>query len=539
MLYNHKKAAVVGVILALFLLIAGLLFIHNRALYTASLDSRPLNVGVVGTVESLLPAQALARPEKLAASAIYEGLVYYDEHSQKLKPAIAKSWRYSQTGKTLTIHLKKNILFNNGKELTAGDVKASWENNFSATKDWYNISLFLPVVGASERVKGAVDVSGIQVLDDRTLKILFTKPNKEFMYLLTNPMFWVMDTIKMSESKDLPPGTGPFMPKEINDKNILLVRNDKYHRGLPPLKAININIYKDDLAAFKDYKAGKLDYLDSIPGDEIKNIKKSTEYKDRFINKPLLETYFLGFNINREPYRNNYLLRRALNYAIDRNAIMKKIGEDSLYRSLRSVIPQGLAGYNKQLRGYSYDPERARNLLEEAGYPQGKGLPVLTLSYNSNPGHKLIAEAVVEQLAQMGIVLQLQEVEWSYYQKQLTTMNMSFFRIGWQPDYPDADNFLYSLFYSSQMGISNYSGYHNPQVDKLLDESRAEANTDKRLKLLNRAEQIIIDDAPCIWLFQKNCAKLIGPNVSKLNVDNMEMIDWSQVELLKPKIDDK
>jgi peptide/nickel transport system substrate-binding protein/oligopeptide transport system substrate-binding protein len=348
-----------------------------------------------------------------------------------------------------------------------------------------------------------------------------------------------MDTINSAESKSPQPGTGPFIFKESKDKNILLVRNDKYYRGLPPLTAININLYEDDLAAFKDYKAGKIDYLDSIPLGEIEGVKKSVEYKDRFINKPLLETYFLGFNINREPYAEDYLLRRAINYAIDRDAIIKKIEGSALYRPLRSIIPVGLIGYNKHLRGYSFDPKRARNLLDEAGYPQGKGLPVLTLSYNSNPGHKLIAEEVANQLAQVGITVQLQDYEWSYYQKQLTKMDVSFFRVGWHADYPDADNFLYSLFYSSEMGLSNYSGYHNHQVDKLLDNSRKEANNDKRMKLLNRAEQIIIDDAPCIWLFQKNSAKLIGPNISRLEVNNMETIDWYKVELHKPKIKNK
>ncbi|MGI5920746.1 MAG: ABC transporter substrate-binding protein [Syntrophomonadaceae bacterium] len=538
--YRQKKKIMIGLAISLFVLLAGLAFVYNQTLYTTTnLDPRPLNVGAVGKVESIHPAQALTRPERLAASAMYEGLVYYDEASQKLKPNIAKSWRYSATGKTLTIYLKKDIYFQNGKKLTAHDVKSSWEYNFSATKDWYNNSIFLPIVGASEKVKGAGDISGIQVKDDQTIKIFFTQPHRAFIYCLTNPMFWITDVAANPEKTILPPGTGPFILKEIKDQNVLLVRNDKYHRGLPKLAAININLYESDEDAFKDYQAGKIDFLDSVPFGEIKNLKKSEEYKDRLITKPLLETYFLGFNINREPYIDNYLLRRAINYAIDREAIIKQLNGGELYRPLKSVIPMGLAGYNKQLRGYSYDPEKAQSLLDQAGYPNGEGLPVLTLSYNSNPGHQLIAEIIAGQLAEVGIAVQLQEVDWSYYQKQLAKMDVSFFRVGWQPDYPDPDNFLYSLFHSSQMGISNYSGYRNPQVDKLINQSRMEPDTGKRLKMLNRAEQIIIDDAPCVWLFQQNSAKLLGPNVSRLEANNMDMVDWFEVELHKPKLESK
>lgn len=533
---KSRKPALAAVIL-LLVITASVIYKYNLAVYTAHLDSRPFNAGLTGKIESLEPAQLVSNPENMVASAMYEGLVYYDEDSQSLKPRLAKSWSYSNDGRCLTIHLKKNIKFNNGKKLTAADVKACWEYNFVNIKEWYKLSMILSVVGVKERLAGKKpDITGIQVIDEYTLKVNFVKPDAAFIYALVNPIFWVKDT---GDKINLTIGTGPYILKENKDnRHLFLVRNENYHRGSPRLSAINVTLYDREDEAFKDYQAGKLDYLDVVPGPEIKNIKKNSQYKGLFINRPLLETYFLGFNLNRLPYARNYLLRRALNYAIDREAIINNVFGGA-YQPARGILPRGVVGYNEHMRGYTYNIEKAQELLAEAGFPEGRGLSPLTLTYNSNPGHRLVAGAVAGQLAKLGIEVQLQEQEWTYFKKQLTGMNMSFFRVGWQGDYPDADNFLYSMFHSSQMGLSNFMGYYNPQVDKILDEARAQVRDSKaRVKLLSRAEQIIIDDAPCLWLFQKESAQLIGKNVSGLKVDSMGMIDWYQVEMHRPDMED-
>ena len=185
---------------------------------------------------------------------------------------------------------------------------------------------------------------------------------------------------------EVKPGTGAFCFQEKKDPNqIILLRNEKYHLGKPRLAAVNIKWYKDSLEAFGEYKNGKLDYLDSVPFNEIKNIKNSEKYKPYFIEKPLLEIYAFGFNVNKEPYIGDYNLRRALNYAIDRKAITEEI-LGGAYRPLKSALPIGINGYNSEMRGYTYDVEKARQLLEEAEYPMGEGLKPLTLTYNNDEG---------------------------------------------------------------------------------------------------------------------------------------------------------
>lgn len=522
------------VILTLALAAAGAVFMQ-KALYTSSLSTRPFNLGLSETVEKLEPAHIQNHSQRLVASATYEGLVYYDESRQSVQPRLARSWKYSPDGKTITIQLRKDVKFSNGKKLTAQDVKASFEYNIVNSQDWNNTCLYLPIAGSKEKINGkAMEITGIQVLDNHSLRITLIQPHAAFIASLSNPIFWVMDL----ESGLTPPaGTGPYMLKEKSSASLQFLRNDHYYRGRPHLSALNVTIYSDDDTAFKAYKEGKLDLLDNIPPAEMANIRQSKDYKGLLIEKPVLEIYCLGFNMHRDPYVHSYLLRRALNYAIDREHIIKQLSGDG-YLPSKGPVPAGLEALNEDIPGYRYDANKARQLLAEAGYLDGKGLPILTLTYNDDSGHAIVAGEVARQLAEFGIRVQTQQQGWDYYKKQINSRALSFFRLSWAADYPNADNYLYSLFHSSQIGMTNFCGYQNPQVDKILNNSRQQyKDPQTRLQLLRRAEAMIIDDAPCLWLFQKKAQKLVSKDVRNLKLDCMEMIDWYQVELLKPTVE--
>ena len=534
MFNSTKKLLFIGTLLLLIAVLAFFIHKHKLAIYTANLDTRPFNAGICSPVNSVEPATVIEHQERLIASTIYEGLLCYDAKSGELQPRLARKWKYSSDGKTLIIHLKENIKFHNGKKLTAGAVKSAWEKSFSESTEWSNISMFLSIVGSNAMLDGyKQEISGIQVVNDATLKIVFDQPNTAFTYMLTSPVFWVYDS---SAENGPAPGTGPYLFKENQEnEDIILVRNDKYHRGMPRLAVINFKIYDDELKALDDYKSGKLDYLDSIPFNQLKEIK-NPQYKELYLSRPLLNTYSLVFHVNKQPFADDYLLRRALNYAIDRKAINDTI-LGGAYIPARVAAPSGIAGYKSNMKGYDYDPEKARQLLEDAGYITGDQLISVPISYDNDDGHQAVLEMVAQQLNQVGIAVEFSPMDWDYYKKQLGKMQITCGRVSWLADYPDPDNFLYSMFHSSKIGVSNFSAYHNPQVDKLLDSSRKQVNPQKRLEILHQAEEIIVDDAPCLWLFQKCAHKLIGENVSSLSVDNMEMIDWYQVELRKPDLD--
>lgn len=532
MYLTFRKIALTASIAGLLILIAILVYSYNTAVYTASFDSRIFKAGLAGTVEVLDPASITQQGEKLLASAIYEGLVYFDEKSGNIKPLLAKSWQYSRDGKTMTIKLKKNIVFHNQQPLTAPKVKEAWERSFLNNKDESAAGLFFSVQGARERRNDGHSPVGIEAVDDLTLKISFAQPNAAFLYMLCNPIFWVYDAGQ--EREGLLSGTGPFILQNNQDyKKILLTANPNYHRGSPVIPAIEFIVFEDEETAWQQYLKGDLDYLNTVPLAEIQNIKADQQLKKRFIEEPLLEIYALGLNVNKEPFAGDYMLRRAINYGIDRNQIVEDVFADG-YRTNKSIIPPEIKGYSSEMPGYIFDPAKAAQLLEEAGYPNGQGLPVVNLSYNSDEGHQLAAEHIAQQLLPLGINLQLQPMHWDYFKKQIEQQALACFRIGWAADYPDADSLLYGLFHSSMAGRGNYTGYHNPQVDKILDEARAATKSNKeRLALLGKAESIIIDDAPMVWLFQKKSAAIAGEQTRELKIDRLGMVDWYMVQLKK------
>ncbi|MGE5418189.1 MAG: ABC transporter substrate-binding protein, partial [Acidobacteriota bacterium] len=176
--------------------------------------------------------------------------------------------------------------------------------------------------------------------------------------------------------------------------------------------------------------------------------------------------------------------------------------------------------------------ETANELLDETDYLTSYDPPDIKYAFNSDQGQQRLAEAISAQLSNVGVKTQLLPVSWESYPDKLSSMSYDFFRLGWDADYPDPDAFLYPLFHSSPTGLSNFTAYSNPQVDRLLESARIQTKSNsERIKLLQRAEQIIIDDAPMVWLFQKEAVKLAGSNTVGLQVDGMDMIDWSTLGL--------
>ncbi|SHG82641.1 peptide/nickel transport system substrate-binding protein [Thermosyntropha lipolytica DSM 11003] len=532
MYIKFRQAAVITSFLGLFILIIGIVWAQNRIISVSNLEERPFNVGVVGNIYNISPPLFSSPEEKMIASAMYEGLVCYDEESQSIRPNLAVNWKYANDGKSLLLYLKPDVRFHNGKIFTAYDVKKSFENSFINTKEVSDMSMFLSIAGSEERLKGkSTEISGIEVINKYTVRVRFKEPNSAFIFMLTNPVFYIYD---LDDKVKVAPGTGPFMFKEDKDGSIILVKNEKYHRQEPRISVLNIRWFKDPYSALNEYKAGKLDYLDKVPLPEIKNLKAGDEYKGLWVEKKLFATYCIGFNLHREPFMDNYQLRRAVNYAIDRKAIIENVLAGSCI-PLKGVVPEGLGSYRSEMWGYTYDPDKAKKLLAEAGYPEGKGLPPLILSYNLDEGHRMVAESIAQQLGNIGIQVRMRPLEWGEFKKGLQERDFVFFRLGWYADYPDADNFLYSMFHSKMIGLTNYTGYYNPQVDKLLNAARAEVKSNgERIKLLKRAEEIITDDAACLFLFQNRKFALKGKEVNNLKLDSMGMLNWHEIELLKP-----
>ncbi|HCF51499.1 MAG TPA: hypothetical protein DER60_14530 [Syntrophomonas sp.] len=531
-IYRRRRPGPALVLLALALTLGALaIYAASRLVYTASLDSRALNVGLTAPVNSLEPARILSHEERLVGSMLYEGLVQYDEPGKQAKPLLADEWKYEENGQKIVFKLR-NVQFSNGKKVQAADVKTCWEKTLAGSKEGSHISLFLPIAGSSDFLQGkSSEIAGLKASNGNILEITLTTPNAAFIYMLTHPVFWVYDS---KDSAVPPPGTGPFILQQNSEQRLSLLQNENHHQGSSPIKAIEVKIFKDPAQALAEFKAGQLDYLDKVTPQDLPGLRNDPELKEMLVEKPLYTLYGIGFNLNKKPFNGNYLLRRAINYAVDRQAINKDVLGET-YIPLKGVLPAEMPGHNTDIQGYGYDPEKARQLLEQAGYPGGKGLSPLMLAYNQGEGHQRVVEIIASQLSEVGIPVQLAPLTWDYYKKQLASYNLVLFRLEWSADYPDSDSILYSLFHSSHIGSTNYFAYNNNQVDLVLDSSRASIGDEKeRVKLLQKAEQMIIDDAPCIWLFQTATAKLVRENVDSLEVDGLDTVDWFKAELKKP-----
>ena len=255
-------------------------------------------------------------------------------------------------------------------------------------------------------------------------------------------------------------------------------------------------IIPDGTVAWEEFKKGNIDMMREVPDRLVKDARK-------LLGKNLLEgpqpgTYYYGFNMSKPPFKGNKKLRHALNYAVDRKRINDLVLE-GLFFPAKGILPPSMPGYNKNLKGYEYNPEKAKQLLKEAGFPNGIEV---TLQINQNIRHKAVGEAIQAQLAELGIKANIKVVDWGVHLDMLDRGESEMYRMGWVVDYLDPDNFLFVNLHSSNFGAKgNYSFYKNPEADKLMEQGRIETNHAKRMAIYQKAEQLIVDDAPWMFLF--------------------------------------
>jgi len=496
-------------------------------------EGRPLRFGVVGQAKTVDPALVENQVEKLMASTMYEPLVRWDDQTRSLKPCLARNWGYSKDSKRLVFMLNGDATFHTGRRLTAVDVKRSWERSLKSAVNPTVRSLFWNVAGAKELINGATqEISGLKVIDDQTLQINLTEPDSAFVFKVTHPAFWVVDT---RDQIEIPPGTGPFKLDGFQPGTSLEVKENRNYYGLrPSISRIRFTCYQNENQGLAAFKSGALDILDSVPRSEVADITNSPG-GNTLVKSPLMGFYAYAMNIRQTPY-NQLNLRRAMNYCIDRELLIKNV-LGGVGQPARGILPMVVPGYNRSLQGYTLNSENTIELLAETDYFKLANPPALKLTYNADPGHDRMALAVKVQLETVQLQVQPTPLPWKEYEQKMTSMQLGFFRFGWDADYPDADAFLYPLFHSSQIGITNLTGYSNPQVDRILNAARAETmSNEERIKLLRRAEQIILDDAPMLWLVHKEVASLVRPEIKGFKFDGLRMVNWNNLCIQEPEI---
>ncbi len=454
---------------------------------------------------------------------LFEGLVTEGIDGTVI-PGAAERWEVSEDGKTYTFFLRDNGRWSDGTLVTANDFVYAIRRALSpATASDYAFILWL-IENAEGFSKGEVkdaEKLGVQALNDKTLQIRLTSPAPYFLELLTHHMAYpvLRKAVEAHGRAWTRPGrlvsNGPYQLQEwLPQSHITLIKNP-YFREASKLQLDGVVYYptEDSHTAMKRFRAGELDITDDVPAEQIAWIKK--HLAPSFHSSPYIGTYYYALNLAREPFKNNLALRKALSLAIDRDILTEKVTRGGELPAW-SWVPRGVANFSQQsLPGKALDRKErqalAKKWYEQAGYSKANPLEI-ELLYNTSDNHKKVAIAVAAMWKQaLGVKTHFRNEEWKVYLDSRKQRNFMVLRAGWIGDYNDAYSFL-SLF-KSDVGEMNPSAYHSADFDRLLNQATSEADVDKRRKLLQQSEQVLLKDMPIIPLYFYTTQHLVNPSV--------------------------
>ncbi|MBI2832007.1 MAG: peptide ABC transporter substrate-binding protein [Chloroflexi bacterium] len=467
---------------------------------------------------TLDPHLASDVPSSVIVIEVFGGLVTLST-DLKVVPDLAESWKISPDGKTYTFTIRRDARFHNGKAVTANDFKWSLERVADPRTQSTTVDTYLgDVVGVQDKLQGkSNEVSGVKVIDDRTLEITIDSPKAFFLSKLTYPTAFVLDRENIESSREwfkTPNGTGPFKLKEYREAElIVLERNPDYHLG--PAKLDTVRFLLSGGTPMVMYENNEI-HVTGVGLADLDRVRdpSSPLSKELHIAPPSFTTSYLGMNVTKPPL-DDIKVRQALAYAMNKDEIASKVLLDRVVPAY-GILPPGFPAYNSELRGLRYDPEKAKKLLAESKYGSDPAkMPRITLTVPGALGASvgLDLEAIQAQWREtLGITVDVQQVEWATFLKDLHAFRLQMVAAAWIADYPDPQNFLDLLFHSKS--LNNEIRYSNPEVDRLLETARTEPDEKTRAGLYQKAEEIIVNDTPWIPLWYSGEAYvLIKPEV--------------------------
>ena len=488
-------------------------------------DNRPPQGGTLVRLfsdpTSLDPHQIGDVTSSVVVGEIFGGLVTLSLDYQPVLD-LAASCSVSPDGTVYTFVLRENAMFHNGKAVTARDVKWSFERAADPSTLSANAQNYLgDIVGVHEKLNGsASEVSGVRVIDDRTIEFTIDSPKSYFLSKLSYPTAYVLDPDQVTTDDswlEQPNGTGPFKLGSYDVGELLMLeRNDLYHLGPPHIQSIQMILSGG--SAMIMYENNEI-HLTGVGIDDLPRLLDPNDPLNPELHRSPqdFDVFYVGLNVDEPPF-DDANVRKALNYAIDLDSIAENV-LDGRVSPARGVIPPGFPSYTENLRSYSYDPELARELLQQSTYAadlESGNLPRITLSISGSFGAAIPSylEVMLEQWrSELGIEVDIQQTEWATFLQDVNDTKYQMFALGWVADYPDPENFLDILFRTGSE--NNNTNYSNPEVDRLLKEASVERDRDRRFQLYNQVEQLILDDAPWVWTwFSGEGYALIKPEVS-------------------------
>jgi|GEM_PF-594374 len=462
---------------------------------------------------------------------VFEGLMGLNEKLEAV-PAAAEKMEVSADGLKYTLKVREGLKYSDGKPLTAKNFEYAWKRLFDPRvfNRQYS-SIAYDIVGAEEldatdsldeaAIREGMSKLGVKATDDRHIE--FTLKNKAvyFPYVLTLWTGWPsrQDLVEAGGENWTTHrtgryyiGNGPYVLKEYNPpENMRFEANPNYRLGAPKVKELRARFINDPAVAFQAYKKGELDVI-ALAADSYQTVKD-----DPALSKELAQvagncSFYIGFNLQKPPF-DNVKVRQAFAQAFNRqnyvDTVLKGVGQPA-----HSFIPPNHPGHAPDIKMYEFNAEAARKTLAEAGFPNGAGLPEIKLTYSATPRNKSRFEWMQNQVrTNLGINLPLDPVEPRTYTalvKDPKTTPQAFF-LGWCQDYPDPQNWLTTVFHSTS--TVTHVGWKNEEFDRLTKQADAEPDQAKRMQTYHQAHEILVREAPAVFIYWDTANFLIKPYV--------------------------
>jgi peptide/nickel transport system substrate-binding protein len=502
-------------------------------------------------IATLDPAFAKNQSIMWAVHQIYNTLVEIDSNLN-IVPSLAKSWEVSEDRKTYRFHLRTNVYFTNddafkggnGRKLVAADVAYSLGRIIDKTVASSGAWIF----------NGRVDsIMPFVVINDSTFELRLQRPFHPIMGILSTQYCSVVPKEVVEKyGKDFrrhPCGTGPFTLKSWDEGEAMILHKNKNYWEvdtagvrLPYIDAVKINFFDNKATEFLQFRQGKLSFVNDIDAsfkDEIltKNgtLRKDWEGKINLLKHPYLNTEYFGIVVdNNNPITkgaatSNKLVRQAMNYAINKKQLMMYMRNSIGIPAQAGFVPAGLPSNNVDfVKGYTYNPAKARELLAAAGFPGGKGLSttkLLTVAIYAD-----IASFAAKQMEEVGIPVQVEVIQKSLLLEQTAKSAALFFRASWIADYPDAENYM-AMFYSKNPAPPNYTRFKNAEFDVLYEKALLETRDSVRYELYRAMDQLVINEAPIIPMWYDMAIHLVQPNITGFKPNALNLLELRHAKL--------
>lgn len=500
-----------------------------------------LKVGNGAEVQDLDPHLVSGVTEHRVLTSLFEGLADVDAKTLEPVPGVAESWNISEDGLTYIFHLRHNARWSNGDPITAGDFVFSWQRILSPALAAEYAYLLFCLKNAQAFNEGRIDdfgEVGVRALDDHTLEVVLEHPTPYFLAMQIHSAWLPVHPPSIQRFGDIDTrstawtragnhvSNGAFALTVWRPNDIISVRRNPNYWGADAVRLDGIDFYPIDNQQTEErsFRTGELHITSTIPLDKVDRYRQDNP---EVLNiHPYLGIYFYRMNVTRPPFTDPRV-RRAFTLSLDRETLTRDVltgDEPPAYH----FTPPGITGYNPEA-SVTPDLEEARRLLAEAGYPDGRGLPPVDLLYNTAESHKRIAEAVQRMWKErLNVEVRLMNQDWKVYLSSLNNLDYTMARSAWVADVVDPINFL-ECFLTG--GGNNRTGWSSPEFDALIQAAYAENDSAKRHDLFDRAEAILLEEAPIIPIYFYTWKYLKAPQVQGQSPNVLGYMKWKEIYL--------